>query len=448
MIVPSQLEKHDSATAQASTLADPKESSSHSRTENSSHEDFAIGVNFDSKSPKESPQSNVQYRVITSLSEGEPDIPTVDWGCKSAAIPSSSCLGSGLTSIASDKDEIVPMRRTKQENWSPTISKNSSSRFAGLLIRPSHDESRVDAPPVLTEPPTTHAPAEAALVPEVQLIPGFRNLTLNWSSTQLPNTHNSLPSTSSTDSFRNPFYNGVSNPLTCARLPPPLAHQLSSPLSPMIIDPPDHLSLFGPREYAVIKISNIPWDLTIFDTENFFDRISLPISSQQRVHILMNRATGKTLPDAFVEIRPEDIEEAIKMDRRYLKGRLIGVSLSSQEELLSHIFPRWRGTWNGVNAVLGTGTKATTSELSSRRNHIDLAFLSYEELNQIIAVCRNYKLFFSRKCAQRPFENIISILMKFPWHQKELIVDVQRNLLFELCKVHGCFRLSLTQQMF
>ncbi|KAI9168304.1 hypothetical protein H9P43_007676 [Blastocladiella emersonii ATCC 22665] len=65
----------------------------------------------------------------------------------------------------------------------------------------------------------------------------------------------------------------------------------------------------------------------------------------------------------------------------------------------------------------------------------EIVFLSRAEINQVLAVCKSFKLFFSRKCSQRPFENVMIILLKFPWHQRHLISTMQRDHLFEMAKL-------------
>jgi len=61
-------------------------------------------------------------------------------------------------------------------------------------------------------------------------------------------------------------------------------------------------------------------------------------------------------------------------------------------------------------------------------------FLTRDEVNAILLVCKNYKLHFSRKCAERPFENVISIISKIPWHIPKIINTLHRDHIFELLK--------------
>jgi len=64
----------------------------------------------------------------------------------------------------------------------------------------------------------------------------------------------------------------------------------------------------------------------------------------------------------------------------------------------------------------------------------DGCFLTRDEVSAILLVCKNYKLHFSRKCAERPFENVISIISKIPWHIPNIINTLHRDHIFELLK--------------
>jgi hypothetical protein len=44
------------------------------------------------------------------------------------------------------------------------------------------------------------------------------------------------------------------------------------------------------------------------------------------------------------------------------------------------------------------------------------------------------KLHFSRKCAERPFEFIVTILSKMPWESYDAISLLQRDHIFEMLK--------------
>ncbi len=89
--------------------------------------------------------------------------------------------------------------------------------------------------------------------------------------------------------------------------------------------------------FAIIKIGNIPWEISTRDVvdliEPFLWKSKL---SQEWVHIPIDRVTGKTLSDLFVEI-PTLYEAKIicaHLDKQILKQRALNISMSSYEELM------------------------------------------------------------------------------------------------------------------
>ncbi|KAF9984810.1 hypothetical protein BGZ65_012540 [Modicella reniformis] len=247
----------------------------------------------------------------------------------------------------------------------------------------------------------------------------------------------------------------------------------------------------------------IPWDISLHDMLSFFSDVPHPPEHllPQNVHILMDRATGKTFNSAFIELALTSHQAGLAAQARHLKmlkGRVVTVELSSQGELMRSIFPKWPGEFvNGEPLIPGeqpiipkserlsrnpseedSGTtitgdddkeaprgetvaqtwgssssstrpimhstpiiKATSGALSGsnvgRAQAASLAppFVTRDEINALLVVCRNYKLHFSRKCAERPFENIISIVVKYPWHQSHRVLPLHRDHVFELLKL-------------
>lgn len=90
--------------------------------------------------------------------------------------------------------------------------------------------------------------------------------------------------------------------------------------------------------FSIIKIGNIPWEISTRDIVELIDPFlwkSRP--SQDWVHIPIDRGTGKTLSELFVEI-PTIFEAQIicaRLDKHILKQRALSVSLSDYEELMS-----------------------------------------------------------------------------------------------------------------
>ncbi|KAI8804663.1 hypothetical protein BJ742DRAFT_775969 [Cladochytrium replicatum] len=211
------------------------------------------------------------------------------------------------------------------------------------------------------------------------------------------------------------------------------------------------------QDLPVLRISNISWDLTIGDIVAFFDPIPVPTGHfsptfSQGAHIIMNRETGKTFSEAFVEFGSvKDAERAMAIrNRGFLKGRPVQVRWSRQSELMKALFPKWAGNDPLVQlprsfahvdprevkdippALVSAGVVygASGQKLAKEGN-----LLLREEINAMLTTCKNYKLHFSRKCAERPFENIISIISKIPWGAQNAVSQIHRDNIFEMLKI-------------
>ncbi|ORY03258.1 hypothetical protein K493DRAFT_346242 [Basidiobolus meristosporus CBS 931.73] len=85
--------------------------------------------------------------------------------------------------------------------------------------------------------------------------------------------------------------------------------------------------------FLVVKISNIPWDVSQNDIKTFAQSYEIPDEKTlaQAIHIIMDRyisvrlSTGKTLSYAFVEMR--NIHDVLDMvqtkNLKVLKGRIL-----------------------------------------------------------------------------------------------------------------------------
>ncbi|KAI9496489.1 hypothetical protein BDB00DRAFT_121524, partial [Zychaea mexicana] len=204
--------------------------------------------------------------------------------------------------------------------------------------------------------------------------------------------------------------------------------------------PPARHLLAPPPYYPCAKLTNIPWDVSQNDVRNFFGHCRLPSLSvqAQSIHIMMDRTTGKTLSDAYVEFATQlDLIRAIETrHQKPLKGRVVTVTECTQEELLTVVFPKWRGQFCGVSAIPPPSQVVKSMSTAAGGGGTQCPpFVTREEINALLVVCKNYKLHFSRKCAERPFENIVSVITKYPWHQVHLISTMHRDHIYEMLKL-------------
>ncbi|KAG2224441.1 hypothetical protein INT45_002980 [Circinella minor] len=183
-------------------------------------------------------------------------------------------------------------------------------------------------------------------------------------------------------------------------------------------------------------------------------------------NIVIDKISGKTQKEAFVEFdSKEELNTRLKNLKRNptLTGRKVIVARSSPEELFRKVFPSWKGVFiNGIPSI-------TSIKMGDGDDRYDISNNNLEESNQcqgqraiasivppllvkgfeydsLLNICRNYKLRYSRKCPERPFENFISMMVKFPWDTPDIITTMQRDHLYEYYKLAtGTLRYHLSK---
>ncbi|KAG0805407.1 hypothetical protein G6F25_012013 [Rhizopus arrhizus] len=142
----------------------------------------------------------------------------------------------------------------------------------------------------------------------------------------------------------------------------------------------DFASVSIDRGYQVIKAINIPWSISAADIKRIISQnqsVQIPSVTElpQSVHIIMDVKSGKTLGVAFIECR-----------------LVQGQCLQSVLPELAKLMP-----------------------VQGRR--------------------LRFTIYYNRKCAERPFEYLISIVMNIPWKQPRTVTTIQRDLIYECYKL-------------
>ena len=213
---------------------------------------------------------------------------------------------------------------------------------------------------------------------------------------------------------------------------------------------------------SFLILSQMPYDITSKLIHNFLGNHAKTITSDlgPSVHIMMDRATGKT-QDCFVEFfsAPDANAWRTVIVRRgphlnKIGDRILEVDISSQEELLKEMFPRARCVdWNGPNApqvketeeAFDSGFKGfiTLEELKNLIHHAEqphrVSLVGSKSPAENVADQTPEKSVYTQKCPPRPYSNMISILSKFPWHATAYYTLSTRNALF-----HATFTLVKT----
>ncbi|KAI5203040.1 hypothetical protein E4T38_05337 [Aureobasidium subglaciale] len=189
-----------------------------------------------------------------------------------------------------------------------------------------------------------------------------------------------------------------------------------------------------PCTYGVIKIGNIPYGTSKNEVVATLGR-STRITPQPRgtayfaIHIIMERSTGKTM-DCYVEIEtPELAEATVNAYRQRLENkrpprigeRYIDISLSSQEALMTELFPRAKCVeWDGHNPIVHTTDELYNSGFQG--------FVTAEELVMITKHAETpQRSPFALRCVNRTYEAMISLMHKYPWHAAEHISIRERT---------------------
>ena|ERR1700738_2155115 len=162
--------------------------------------------------------------------------------------------------------------------------------------------------------------------------------------------------------------------------------------------------------------------------------------------------SGKTQSTCYVEFGTySDAQRMVqRRNNRALGARNVQLSIVPQEELMEAVFPRFRGEWRGVDPWIREveeGQSSTVSvdagEYISRDGIVTGGFVSREEINSILTHAKTYRVYpgrmadkspYSRKCPERPYESLMSVIAKFPWHRGEYYTVLQRDHLFEALK--------------
>ncbi len=126
------------------------------------------------------------------------------------------------------------------------------------------------------------------------------------------------------------------------------------------------IHILATTSMAILKVSNISWDISTADMVHLFG--SYHVDDSDHVHIPIDRGTGKTLNDLFVEMQsPAHVKSAIEnLNKTIVKSRALLLSDSSFEELFDAHFP------------------------DAQQDQTRL--LDPDMVDQIIIICQNYKV--------------------------------------------------------
>lgn len=117
----------------------------------------------------------------------------------------------------------------------------------------------------------------------------------------------------------------------------------------------------------------------------------------------MQIETGKTISECFVEFENDnDASVAVKI-RKYIKGRLISVVASSQDELFISLFPSFHDNANTSFELIPGLTMGDGKD--------EQCFLSQQEINWILMICKRFKVIIFYNCSCIILRNVLKDLL-------------------------------------
>ncbi|KAJ3330345.1 hypothetical protein HDU76_005891 [Blyttiomyces sp. JEL0837] len=203
-------------------------------------------------------------------------------------------------------------------------------------------------------------------------------------------------------------------------------------------DLPVHSSgWFGQRPFAVIRIHDIPADLSIEEIEDFF----MPLPG---VHIIMNRKIGITLPECYVEFPSYLIAlRALELNsNKKLRGRPITLSWSSQHQFMNALFPTatvCKSTTVSPEKPINLNVNINATDnvfdlklLPGNRNQVEYRYVPQQEIDALLRFCQDSHKRYALQAISRPFENCISMLVKVPWETYGLVSSEEKQALYDM----------------
>ncbi|KAG2237510.1 hypothetical protein INT48_005546 [Thamnidium elegans] len=145
----------------------------------------------------------------------------------------------------------------------------------------------------------------------------------------------------------------------------------------------------------------------------------------------MDRCTGKTGGVAFAEVifksrNMVELRDVFnRLEKAPLQGRRLRICLSNYDHLREKLFYDWPGKFKDGVAV------TSSNEHDHLKRNPDL-FVCQKDFQSLQNVCRNFKLCYNRKCPERSFEYLMSLIMNIPWLQTKAVVTWQRDLIAAL----------------
>ncbi|CCA72037.1 hypothetical protein PIIN_05972 [Serendipita indica DSM 11827] len=223
-------------------------------------------------------------------------------------------------------------------------------------------------------------------------------------------------------------------PQTLAASVATTAKELSSPASLLALNalpapqvqPVNSLGASNSEEACVLRIDNVPWDVT---PEMLADWIGDNTTAIHH-HALIDRKDGRTLSYAYMEVTPDAMKAILRARQN--------------KALMREMFPSWKGHFLGSRpCVAGLDNGRISSAFHD-------GLISTKEIDDVVKLLRKPDSHFV-KVPTLPYYHLISILRKFPSDKDSKILHTPaiKKALVQMCPscsgraAYTCKRTSL-----
>ncbi|BGP34788.1 hypothetical protein JCM10296v2_006610 [Rhodotorula toruloides] len=171
--------------------------------------------------------------------------------------------------------------------------------------------------------------------------------------------------------------------------------------------------------WPLVKVENIPFHTKKSEIEAWLPKDALPPRDEVEmpIHLILHRATGRTLPHCYIETASIDAARSLieSKDKSILGDRTIRVKWERPGELLRDLF--------GQDAYFRqpsvTPAAAPLPLLPPQGFNLPAQLISHDDLCYLVSYCER-PIDWRERPVERPFYAIVSVLAKFPWSRVDV----------------------------
>ncbi|BGO94934.1 hypothetical protein NBRC10512_000613 [Rhodotorula toruloides] len=211
--------------------------------------------------------------------------------------------------------------------------------------------------------------------------------------------------------------NGVLRP--AAKFDGPVAARNIPPRQPPDTYPEADSVQLEKTRWPLVKAENIPFHTKKSEIEAWLPKDALPPKDEVEmpIHLILHRATGRTLPHCYIETASIDTARRFieLKDKSILGDRTVRVKWERPGELLRDLF--------GQDAYFRqpsvTPAAAPLPLLPPQGFNLPAQLISHNDLWYLVSYCEK-PIDWRERPVERPFYAIVSVIAKFPWSREDV----------------------------